>query len=249
MELKKQIQEFTKDKKGNYSIYFSDLNSKNLSLGINEHAIYTAASVNKVAIIAVLYYLAGKEKINLDEKITVQESDIQDYGSGSIRYLPVKSIYSLQTLAKLSLEQSDNTAAHIIANKIGVDNIQKIINSWGLTQTDMVNNKTSLSDMYLLFKKIYSVEITTPSLTKELLDFLSDTYIEDRIPASLPSSAVVYHKTGDFIGGMHDVGIIKNGDAVFFLGVLTSDIGDTEKDTKNAIAKIAKKIFDFAFNN
>lgn len=246
--IKKEIKELIEGRKGNYSVYFSDLNSKDMSFGINENTLYTAASLNKLPIVAVLYQLAKKEKINLDEKITVQQADIQDYGSGSIRYEEGKSVYSLKTLAKLSLEESDNTAAHILANKIGMNNVQKIIDSWGLKQTDMMNNKTSAFDIFTLFKKIYQEEVTTPAFTKEILDFLKDTYIEDRLPNLLPKNTIVYHKTGDSVGRMHDAGIIKNKDTVFFLGVLTSDIGDNEKETQETISQIAKKVFDLEIN-
>ena len=248
LALKNQIKEFIGKQKGNYSVYFSDLDNTNLSFGLNENEVYTAASVNKLPIIAVLYYLAKKDKLDLNEKVTIQEDDIQDYGTGIIRYQKPGTVYSLKTLAKLSLQKSDNTAAHVIATKIGIEKIQKTIEAFGLTQTDIVKNKTSLLDMYILFKKIYKGEVTNPSLTYELLDFLKDTDIEDRIPKLLPKDAIVYHKTGDAVGAIHDVGIVKIDKIAFFVGVATSDVGDQEKETTNSIAKIAKKIFDFEIN-
>ena len=248
LALKNQIKELIEKQKGNYDVYFSDFNTKELSFGINEHEVYTAASVSKLPIIAVLYYLAGKGKLDLNERITIQEDDIQDYGTGIIRYEDPGGVYSFKTLAKLSLQKSDNTATRVLAKKIGTEKIQKTIEGFGLTQTDMVNNQTSLFDMYILLKKIYKGEITSPSLTKELLGFLKDTDIEDRIPKLLPKSTVVYHKTGDAVGSIHDVGIVKQGNVAFFVGVATADVGDQEKETKNTIAKIAKIIFDFEIN-
>lgn len=248
LALKKEINELIERQKGNFSVYFSDLNTDDLYFGINEHEVYTAASVNKLAIVSALYYLTTKDKLDLNEKVTIQKDDIQDYGTGTIRYQKAGGVYSFKTLAKLSLQKSDNTAAHVLAAKIGMEKIQKTIESFGLTQTDMVNNKTSLFDMYILFKKIYKGEITDPSLTKELLGFLKDTDTEDRIPKLLPKNAIVYHKTGDAIGNIHDIGIIKLDNLAFFVGVMTSDIGDQEKQTTNTIAKIAKKIFDFEVN-
>ncbi len=245
--LKKEVIDIIKKKKGNYGVYFSSLKSNKIFFGINENQTYTAASLNKVPIVATLYYMAGKGEINLDEKITIQKEDTQDYGTGSLRYEKPGSVYSLKTLTKLSLQQSDNTAAYIIATKIGMDNIQKIINMWGLTETSMSNNKTSLVDMFTLLKKIYDRKITNSSLTKELLDFLTNTDIEDRLPDLLPWNTIVYHKTGDTISGIHDVGIIQKGNNPFFLGVMTSDIGDRE-ETEQTIARIAKKVFDFETN-
>lgn len=246
--LKHGIQEIISPQKGNYSVYFADLNSQD-NFGINENQVYKGASLNKVHIVAVLYQLANKGKIDLNEKITIQENDIQDYGTGNLRYEEPGSVYSLKTLAKLALEKSDNTAAYIIAGKIGMDNVQKTIESWGLKQTDMKNNTTSLLDLYILFKKIYRKEITNTALTKEILDFLKDTDIEDRLPMLLPEKVNVYHKTGDGIGSIHDVGIIEKGKSIFFLGVMTSDIGDKENETKRTISQIAKNVFDFKINN
>jgi len=248
LALKNQIKELIGKQKGNYSVYFSDLDNTNLSFGLNEHEVYTAASINKLPIVAVLYYLAEKNKLDLNEKVTVQKDDVQNYGAGTIRYQKPGRVYSFKTLAKLSLQKSDNTAAHIIATKIGMEKVQKTIEGFGLTQTDMANNQTSLFDMYILLKKIYKGEVTNPSLTYELLDFLKDTDIEDRIPKLLPKSAIVYHKTGDAVGSIHDVGIVKQDDTAFFVGVMTTDVGNQEKETKNTIAKIAKKIFDFEIN-
>lgn len=246
--LKEQVGKLIGEEKGTYAVYFADLDKEDLSFGINEHYVHTAASVNKVPIIAALYYLGSRNKIDLDERITIQEKDIQDYGTGRLRYEKLGGTYSLKTLAKLSLEQSDNTAAHVLAKKIGIDTIQKTIKDFGLTQTDITNNKTSLSDMYILFKKIYKGEITNPSLTREFLDFLKDTDIEDRIPKLLAEDVSVYHKTGDAVGSIHDVGIVEKNDTVFFVGVMTADVGDSEEETKNTIAKISKIIFEFEVN-
>jgi beta-lactamase class A len=241
--LKNETQKLIKNSPGSYGIYFADFNKPH-TFGINHKEIFTGASVNKVQIISVLYYLDNKNKIDLDEKITLQKDDIQDYGTGTLRYQKPGGIYSLKTLAKLAIKQSDNTAAHILGDKIGIPLIQKTIEEWGLTQTDMENNKTSAYDMYILFRKIYKGEITSVAKTQELFGFMIDTDIEDRLPALLPDSVNIYHKTGDAVGGMHDVGIIQKDGTVFFLGVLTSDIGNNETKTKENIAKMAKTILD-----
>lgn len=230
--------------KGNYGIYFADLTTGD-AFGISEKELFTGASVQKVPIVATLYYLENRGKVNLEEQITLQKEDIQDYGTGTLRYQKPGSTYSLKTLAKLALKQSDNTAAHIIANKIGADVIQKTIEQFGLTQTNMEQNKTSPYDIYILFNKIYNNQITTPAKAKELLSFMQDTDIEDRLPALLPQGSVVYHKTGDAVGSLHDVGIIQSNGNAFFLAVLTSDIGNNEEETRQNIAKIAKSIIDF----
>ncbi len=247
-KLENQIKRIVSVSKGNYAVYFVDLKNKKNSFGINEHVAYTAFSLNKVPIVASLYYLAGKKEIDLEEKITLQEEDIQDYGTGTLRYEEPGTVYSLKTLANLALSKSDNTAVYIIANKIGHEKIQELISGWGLTQTDIANNKTSLTDMYILFNKIYSGEIVDKKTGREILDFLKNTEFEDRLPVYLPKEVSVYHKTGDGVGSIHDLGIIEGKNFIYFLGVLTTDVGDREEETKKIIGQISKKTYEFVAN-
>jgi beta-lactamase class A len=228
---------------GNFSVYYANLRGPE-RFGINEREMFTAVSVNKVPIVATLYYLAAQNKLHLDERITIQENDIQDYGTGSLRYEKPGGIYTLKTLAKLAMKQSDNTAAHVLNKRLGVDLIQKTIEQFGLTQTNMEQNETTTHDMYLLYKRIYEGKITDGPHTQELLSFMQETDIEDRIPLLLPKNTAVYHKTGDGIGIIHDVGIISTGDATLFIGVLTSEMGDRSNDAKAIIGQTAKNAFD-----
>lgn len=246
-DLKKEIAEITKDKKGFYSYYFKDLKSER-SFGISQNQIETGASVNKLPIIAALYYLDNQGKIDLDDRVTIQKDDVQDYGTGSIRYQEMPQTYSLKNLAKLALKNSDNTAAHVISITVGEDRVQELVDSWGMTQTDMTNNKTTVYDMSLLYQRIYDGKITTPAKSKELLGFMMDTDFEDRLAKGLPSGVKISHKTGDGEGFVHDVGIIETENNAYYLGVMTSDIGEDEEETKSTIAEISKKIFESVEN-
>lgn len=246
-DLKNEIEKIAKNKNGFYSVYYKNLNSAT-SFGIDKNQIQTGASVNKLPIIAVLYYLDKQGKIKLDDKITIQEKDVQDYGTGSIRYQKMPQTYSLRNLAKLALKQSDNTAVHVLSLKIGEGNVQKLVNAWGLNQTNMVDNKTTVFDMGLLFEKIYKNGVADSANTKELLEFMTETQFEDRLTKGLPKGVKVYHKTGDGEGFVHDLGIIETEKNVYFLGIMTSDIGDNESQTKNTIAEISKKIFESVEN-
>ncbi len=240
-----ETEKIIKKKNGFYSVYYKNLKTDE-GFGINENQIETAASVNKLPIVAALYYLDKTGKIDLDDKITVQEEDVQDYGTGSIRYQEMPQTYSLRNLAKLALNQSDNTAAHVVSLHLGEENVQYLVNTWGMNSTNMVNNKTTVKDMGTLMEKIYKGEIANGPQTRELLEFMTDTEFEDRLAKDVKDKAIVQHKTGDGEGFVHDVGIIKSKDGknVYYLGVMTSDIGQNEKEAKDTISEISKKIFE-----
>ncbi len=244
-DLKNKIQSTIGNSFKNYSVYVVDYRS-NLTMGVNESEMFTGASINKLAIMAALYNEAQNGSVNFDRVITLQPEDIQDYGSGSIRYDPPGSTYTVKTLVRLMMQKSDNTAAFLLGNYVvGLPKVQSLINSWGLTQTDMANNKTSNKDMELLLRKIYGNNVANPSLTAEMLGFLKDSDYENRIPGDLPDDVTVYHKTGDgTTGEIHDVGIIIQGNTAYYIGILTSDVGDATAAAQLE-AKISKIVYDF----
>ena len=241
-ELKNKILKELDQATGSYSVYFYDLTTGE-NFGINEQSILVAASVNKIPILAAVYHLAGKGVMDLDRVIVPQSKDIQDYGTGVIRYDKSGSSYSIKTLARLMMEKSDNTAAYLLASVIvGIDEVQKLVESWGMAQTDMISNKTSVKDIFIITEKMYQGEITSPELTREMIDFMDDSDFEDRIPKGVPSTITVYHKTGDEVRTVHDAGIVVLPDRPYFLGVMTTDI-TSEEETKEQIARISKIVF------
>lgn len=243
-DLKLQLLNLIDAKWNNYSIYVKNLND-DFQLDINKSIIYTAASVNKIPILASLYYSAQKGDVDLDKTITLQKDDIQDYGTGSMRYDDPGTVYSVKTLARLMMQKSDNTAAYIIANHIlSINTIQSLINTWGLTQTDIINNKTSNNDMAILLEKIVREKIANKAFTQEMLSLLKDSDFEDRLPKLLPKGTTVYHKIGTDVGALHDVGIIVTPKKTYYLGIFTSDITD-EAETTDLEAKVSKAVYDF----
>ncbi|MFC1647069.1 serine hydrolase [Patescibacteria group bacterium] len=243
-ELKKTIAKIANAQWNNYSILIVDLNN-DFEVDIGGNIIYDAASVNKIPILAALYSEVNSGNIDLNKSITLKAKNIQDYGTGSIRYDPPGSTYSIKTLARLMMVESDNTAAYILANLVlKQKDIQFFVENWGMTQTDMIKNTTSNRDIAILMKKIYQGEITNPSYTKEMLEFMTDSLFEDRIPALLPPEVKVYHKIGNGTKLYHDAGVVETKNTVYYIGIFTSDVPD-EKSTFETEAKISKTVYDF----
>ncbi len=229
----------------NYSVLVKDLN-RSFEVGISDTVIYEAASVNKISILAALYKKAGEGSVDLNKQITVQAKDIQDYGTGVIRYEKPGGVYSVKTLARLMMQKSDNTAAYILSSYIvSTADIQTLLPTWGLTQTEMViNNQTSNRDMAILLPKLLDGKIVHPALTLELRSFLKDSDFEDRLPQLLPKTATVFHKTGDAIASLHDVGVVEDEKLKYYIGIFTSEISN-EEETKRLMAKISKLVYDY----
>lgn len=240
--IRDEIITYLKTQNGDYNIYYEDLSSGD-NLSVHASSVVTAASINKLPIVAYLYHLAGKKEVDLQDTIVIQKSDIQDYGTGSLRYEKPGKPYTLQHLAMLSLKESDNTAAHVLTIRLGEDNVQSYAYQIGMGSTSMVDNDTSAKDIGKYYEMLYHNKITSPALSQELLGYMEDTEFEDRIPTLLPKELHVYHKTGDGVNFIHDGGIVSDGKSAFVLVVMSSNISD-EKNAKNTIAKIARIIYE-----
>lgn len=229
---------------GTVTYYLVDLNADK-GIGINEQTVITAASVNKIPILATLYHLAASGDIDLEKIITLQQQDIQDYGTGSMRYDKPGTVYSIKTLARLMMEKSDNTARYILSTAVlGTDTIQEYMNELGLTQTDMENNKTSAKDISTVLIKMYRGETTSAALKDEMLGFMDKSDFDDRIPAGVDPGITVYHKTGDEINKIHDAGIVHLPNRPYFIGVFTTDQTDEER-AKDLIRRISRLTFEY----
>ncbi len=246
-ELRAAVKKIADEKWKNYSIYVVDLTSA-FEMGMNETSIYDAASVNKIPILVTLYHEASEGNIDFNRTITMQEKDRQDYGTGSMRYDPSGTVYSIKTLARLMIQKSDNTAAYIIANHIlKLKDIQAYVEGLGTTQTDMIKNTTSNRDIALLFRLMFEGKIANKALTEEMVGLLKKTDFEDRLPAQLPDDAIVYHKIGTGVGAVHDVGVVENGKTKYYIGIFTSNILD-EEQTSEEVAQVSKLVYEFMTN-
>ena len=247
-EVRDSIKLLSSEFEGEYSVYYEDLKTSE-AFGINHNSVMTAASLNKVPVIFYLYSLASKREINLEEKITLLAEDVQDYGTGKLRYEEPGGVYTLKRLSELAFQHSDNTAVHLLTIRLGEDQIQSYVDSLGLSATSIAYNETSPKDFGTLMSKFYNNELMSEALKNELLDYMSDTEFENRIPRNL-KEAKVYHKIGDADNMVHDGGIIdpsassgQVNKSPFILVVMTQGIVDENKAHEN-IGLVARTIFD-----
>ena len=157
-QIRDDVMALLKKEKGDYSVYYEDLATGD-TFTIRANTVLTAASLNKLPVVGYLYHLASKKEIDLQETVVVQQSDIQDYGTGSLRYEKPGQAYTLQYLAQLAMQQSDNTAAHILNIRLGEENVQAYAYQMDMTSTNMVDNDSSARDIGKFFELLYQLQI------------------------------------------------------------------------------------------
>jgi beta-lactamase class A len=235
-----EISNLTRGLKGTYGIYVYNLTRKR-GYGINEESVFPAASLMKLPVLLTLYQEKEAGKVNLDDKYILKDSDKQK-GAGVMQYKPAGTVYTLRQMAELAANQSDNTAFFIFRKLLGDENIQKTIDRLGMSKTSLKEFETTPFDIGLFFRKFYAGSILDREDRDEILNFLTKTFDESRIPAGIPEGVRVAHKVGTDIGVISDAGIVF-AQKPFILVIMSKDV--LEKEAKEVLPKITRAVWEF----
>ncbi|OGV89825.1 hypothetical protein A2Z41_03575 [Microgenomates group bacterium RBG_19FT_COMBO_39_10] len=219
-----QLKELTQDLSGTYGIYvyrFKD----DYNYGLNQEKVFPAASLNKLPVMIAAYQQAEEGKVNLETKYTLKEED-KVQGVGLLQSEPASSQYTYRQLIEYMAQHSDNTAFKIMRQ---------------ITREEIVEKMTP-EEVGLLFRQIYEGELINQENTDELLQFLTETDFEDRLPQGVPGDIRVSHKIGTLTGVYSDAGIIF-AEPPFVLVIMTE--GARESEALEALPQITQIVWDF----
>lgn len=85
---------------------------------VNADSYFTAASTYKLPLAMLYYEKLAKGSLTADEGITYGADDYEEGGSIGASYLP-GDVIPLDTLLNAMILESDNTAGHILSNRLG----------------------------------------------------------------------------------------------------------------------------------
>jgi beta-lactamase class A len=193
---------------------------------------FLAASLNKLPVLMTLYRAAASGEVDLDDEITMQASDVQAYGTGVLYTYPVGYTMTLRECARFLIKESDNTAWKMLDRYLGREYIREELYRVGAYSTEYwIPNTTTPDDVLLMLEKISDPSYTTPDLSDEMLDLMTNTSFEDRLPQPLPEGLQVSHKIGSYGDTFGDAAVVfpeGSHDArdAYYIVVMASDTSE-----------------------
>src|SRR5215204_3878525 len=181
---------------------------------LNADRRFVAASLSKLYALLALYRAASQGELSLDDKITMRSSDVWAYGTGVLykdpNKYPVGYTMTLRQCAKFMIKESDNTAELMLNRYLGEKRIEAELHRIGADSVRYWHpiNTTTPDDILLVLKKIADPSYTSPQLSVEMLDLMTNTSFEDRLPQPLPEETRVAHKIGSYEITFSDAGIV-----------------------------------------
>jgi beta-lactamase class A len=228
----------------------------------NADRVFPTASSIKIAILLELYHQdqearAGAQgKAKLDDIYTFDPKELVEFSQIMAGLTPGVTRVTNHDLAQFMVAVSDNTAANILIDRVGKDNVNVMLRGLGLTKTMLrrkmmdfaaarrgEENVSTPQEMARLLEPIYKGRLLNKELNEQFVKQLS-TLKESYILRDLPPGVQVANKPGNLQNVRTDSGIVFVKDRPFAMSVMTADARN-ERAAERAISEIALEAYHY----
>ena len=249
--LKKQLQELMKSYPAIKPAIYVWEYEQGRYVDINSDKLYSAASIIKLPVLVRMF-----KSIEAKQMTIYDEMVLADYykapGSGNLQYMKTGGKYSLDSLAKTMIQDSDNSATNMIMSKLGgMDDINIGLRDWGISKTyvrtwlpDMNGtNKTTAQDMAKILYNLDNPGFLNINSREYIIDYMSHVKNNKLIAAGLGTGAMFVHKTGDIGSMLGDAGIVYAPNGKKYIIVILANRPYNAPQGKDFIVKASALIY------
>lgn len=212
--------------------------------------VFAQASSIKIAVLADLYLQAQQGKLKLTDLYTVQSSDLVPDSDIMGGLTPGVTRITLRDLATMMVAVSDNSATNVLIDRVGMENVNAMLDSLGLAHTRLRRkmmdlaaakegreNVSSPREMMTLLGAIYRGKVLNKESAADFFKVLS-TNKDSWIPRDLPAGLKIANKPGELEAVRNDSGLVFVEGRPYIICVMTSFLGN-EREGEEAISKIS----------
>jgi beta-lactamase class A len=237
---------------------------------INADESFHPASTIKVHVMMEVFHQAEQGSLSLDDCLRINNSfsSIADETKFSLLesddaeqtlYHRIGESESIAELTRLMILRSSNLATNILLEKIGVQNVNPFIQTLGIEGVSVIrgiedqaafrrgmNNSATARGLTQTMKLIAEKQVVSQHASEKMIEIMLQQEFNQSIPALLPKSVNVAHKTGWTGDVYHDTGIIlPENRKPYALSIMTRGFAeDREDEAHTCMANISKIIYE-----
>ncbi len=256
-----------KDKSIGVAVY--DLQTQKDIL-INADEVMHPASTMKVPVMMEVFRQAHEGLLSLDEHLKILNSfkSIVDGIEFSLEaaddtdatlYKRIGETESIRELTRLMIVRSSNLATNLLMEKVGTARVDTFIKELGIKDMAVIrgledkkayqrsiNNAASAHSSTIMMRLIAEGKVVSKQACDEMIQIMLGQEFNESIPAFLPASVKVAHKTGWTGSFFHDIGIVfPQNRKPYAITIFTHGFPeDNENDAHACMAQISKIIYE-----
>lgn len=256
-KLQSQIEQIDQHLDGVMGVAIEDLTTGDHFL-LHENDVFAQASSIKITVLADLYLQVQEGKLKLTDLYTVQSSDLVPDSDIMNGLTPGVTRITLRDLATMMVAVSDNAATNVLIDRVGMQNVNSMLDSLGLSHTRLRRKMMDLQaakegrenistprEMMQLLDAIYHGKLLNKESTADFFKMLS-TNKSSFIPRDLPADLKIANKPGELEAIRNDSGIVFVAGRPYVICVMTGFLRN-ERDGEEAISQVslaAWRMFD-----
>lgn len=195
LALRRQLREMVAPYQDSFAFYFEYLPT-GTSLGINEKIEFSAASLIKVPVVMAYFHYKERTGLDNDHVVKIQEDQI-DSGFGDLWKKGAGAEISLEETVRLSLIESDNTAALVLAGNVPQEDFDEVYE--GLDIDLRIENEETIitaKQYSSILKALYFSSVLSKDSSQKILELLTNSHLNDKLKAGVPKEIPVANKFG-----------------------------------------------------
>lgn len=211
------------------------------SSSVNADHRFTSASLYKLFVLDAAEAAIEAGALDPSETLTVTSTLA---AADPYSDLQVGTRISVDCALQTMIEMSGNSAADLLLRRLGMSRVAARMQALGLDHTAIVDDGafTSPGDVAHLLESVARGEDVNETASQRMLDLLGAQQHNDRLPAPLPLSVRVAHKTGELPGLRHDAGIVFAPSGNYVLVAMVDD-APSESEARAAIVDISQSVY------
>jgi beta-lactamase class A len=222
----------------------------------NADAVFPQASLIKLPVLVELYRQDQEGQLRLTDREPLREQD-KVGGEGVLRHMQAGGRrWSLADLAVLMMTISDNTAANILIDQVGMESVNRRLASWGLEKTRLrrrmmdrearrrgVENLSTPLEMAALLRRLHAGELLDAARTEQVLRLMAGVQsgpYRRRLPESLQAPC----KDGNLEGIRTGAGLLLIPGRPVAWAIMARGLKD-EPGAEEQLSWMVRSIYDY----
>jgi beta-lactamase class A len=237
---------------------------------IHPDEAFHPASTIKVHVMLEVFHQAEQGLFALEDRIPVTNafSSIVDGSSFALQqfddaeqtlYARIGESESIAELTRLMIVRSSNLATNILLEKVGTRCVNDFIHALGIAGVSVIrgiednmafrlglNNSATARGLTHTMRLIVEGKVVSQQACEQMIEILLGQQFNQSIPAFLPASVRVAHKTGWTGNVFHDTGIVYPGARKpYVISIMTRGFEEQEEDQAHTcMANISKIVYE-----